>query len=184
MRKFLKRIWRAIPQGRLKTKIHCTFYNREGFSFSYSAGVFEVRGPKGAHMLTNEAPFNLIKYYRWFLKHYTPKAGDTLVDAGAYNGHVSILFSKLVGPTGRVISFEPDPSNRALCSANMVLNKCENITLVDKVYGRKTRCWNFTAVTRLLLPFIIKRRMPIKFRLEYYRSIIFFNVTICPTAIT
>lgn len=132
MRKFLKRIWRAIPQGRLKTKIHCTFYNREGFSFSYSAGVFQVRGPKGAHMLTNEAPFNLIKYYRWFLKHYTPKAGDTLVDAGAYNGHVSILFSKLVGPTGRVISFEPDPSNRALCSANMVLNKCENITLVDK----------------------------------------------------
>jgi FkbM family methyltransferase len=132
MKNFIKRIWRAIPTGTFKTKIHCAFYSREGFSFSYRQGVFHVSGPQGLQMLTHEAPFNLIKYFRWFLKYYTPKQGDVLVDAGAYNGHVSILLSKLVGPLGRVISFEPDPSNRALCSENMKLNTSSNIILIDK----------------------------------------------------
>lgn len=132
MKRLLKRIWRAIPEGTLKTKIHCTFYNREGFSFTYRDSVFVTHGPGGVCLLTHEAPFNLIKYYRWFLKHYTPKPGDTVVDAGAYNGHVSILLSKLTGSMGRVISFEPDPSNRALCYENMKLNNCSNIILIDK----------------------------------------------------
>jgi FkbM family methyltransferase len=132
MKKLLKRIWRAIPEGTLKTKIHCAFYYREGFSFTYRDSVFVTRGPKGIHLLTHEAPFNLIKYYRWFLKYYTPKPGDTVVDAGAYNGHVSILLSQLAGQSGRVVSFEPDPSNRALCYENMKLNNCSNIMLVDK----------------------------------------------------
>ena len=132
MKKLLKRIWRLVPAGELKTKIHCRLYNRDGFSFWYQKGVFHVSGPQGIRMRTNEAPFNLIKYYRWFLKHYNPKQGDTVVDAGAYNGHVSILLSKLVGSSGRVISFEPDPSNRALCSLNMILNGSKNITLIDK----------------------------------------------------
>jgi FkbM family methyltransferase len=132
MKKLLKRIWRAIPQSTLKTKIHCTLYNREGFTFAYRDSVFVTHGPKGIHLFTHEAPFNLIKYYRWFLKHYAPKPGDTVVDAGAYNGHVSILLSQLAGPSGLVVSFEPDPSNRALCYENMKLNNCSNIMLVDK----------------------------------------------------
>lgn len=132
MKKIIRRIWSSIPAGTLKTKIHCRFYKRDGFSFSFQQGVFHVSGPLGLRMLTHEAPFNLIKYYRWFLKHYTPKMGDVLVDAGAYNGHVSILLSKLVGSLGRVIAFEPDPSNRALCAANIGLNNCNNITLIDK----------------------------------------------------
>jgi FkbM family methyltransferase len=132
MKKLVKRIWRAIPAGTFKTKIQCLLYTRAGFSFKYRQGVFQVSGPQGLQMLTHEAPFNLIKYYRWFLKHYAPKQGDVLVDAGAYNGHVSILLSKLVGATGRVISFEPDPSNRVLCSENMKLNNINNIILIDK----------------------------------------------------
>lgn len=128
----IKYLWRLIPSGTFKTKVQCIFHSRQGFSFAYRQGVFEVRGPQELHMFTNEAPFNLVKYHRWFLKYYTPKLGDMVVDAGAYNGHVSILLSKFVGATGRVISFEPDPSNLALCEENMKLNNCTNITIIEK----------------------------------------------------
>ena len=132
MRKIIYYIWRLIPSGSFKTKIQCAFHSRQGFTFAYSQGIFKVRGPHGLFMLTYEAPFNLVKYYHWFLKYYTPSQGDVLVDAGAYNGHVSILFSKLVGSIGQVIAFEPDPSNRVLCEKNIELNNCANITLIDK----------------------------------------------------
>jgi FkbM family methyltransferase len=132
MMKILKRIWRAVPSGVLKTKIHCAFYRGQGFSFHYRKGLFVTKGPNGILMYTKEAPFNLIKYTRLFFKHYTPQLSDIVIDAGAYNGHVSILMAKWVGASGRVISFEPDPGNYALTQENIKLNDCKNILLLDK----------------------------------------------------
>ncbi len=39
------------------------------------------------------------------------EAGDIVVDGGAYTGDVTEVFAKQVGPHGRVIAMEPDPSN-------------------------------------------------------------------------
>src|SRR5829696_6808649 len=38
--------------------------------------------------------------------------GDVVYDVGAWIGPYSLLASRLVGPTGRVVSFEPDPEAR------------------------------------------------------------------------
>ena len=46
------------------------------------------------------------------------KAGDTFWDIGAYIGWFSLLASKIVGPNGRVFSFEPSPDVFNLLSAN------------------------------------------------------------------
>ncbi len=46
--------------------------------------------------------------YAGYFKYYTPKAGDVVIDAGAYMGNYSILASRLVGKTGIVLAFEPD----------------------------------------------------------------------------
>lgn len=45
--------------------------------------------------------------------------GDTVVDAGANIGYVSMLLARWVGPRGRVHSFEPVPETFSLLSGNM-----------------------------------------------------------------
>ena len=43
-----------------------------------------------------------------FLQQYI-QAGDTCIDIGAHKGYVSCLLASLIGGTGMVLSFEPDP---------------------------------------------------------------------------
>lgn len=50
------------------------------------------------------------------------KPGMTVIDAGANLGYFSTRLASLVGPGGRVHSFEPDPSNRARLEDNLTRN--------------------------------------------------------------
>lgn len=59
-------------------------------------------------------------------------AGMTVLDIGAQSGFFSILFSKLVGPTGRVFAFEPLPANFRILEQNVSLNRLENVTVSRK----------------------------------------------------
>jgi FkbM family methyltransferase len=56
--------------------------------------------------------------------------GMTFVDAGANIGWFSVLGSRLVGPTGRVFSVEPDSLNLSILRANLERNDCSNATVV------------------------------------------------------
>ena len=58
------------------------------------------------------------------------KSGDIVLDVGANIGYYSVLASKLVGPEGKVIAFEPSPSIRQRLSANLELNAIENVSVV------------------------------------------------------
>jgi len=53
--------------------------------------------------------------------------GMTFLDLGANIGYYSVLGSRLVGPTGRVLAFEPDPANVALLVRNVQANGCANV---------------------------------------------------------
>ena len=55
--------------------------------------------------------------------------GDTVIDVGANWGVHTLLMSKLVGPSGRVIAIEPDPNAVSDLRFNQRLNGCENITV-------------------------------------------------------
>lgn len=50
------------------------------------------------------------------------KPGRVFVDVGAHIGLLSITAAKAAGPTGRVISFEPDPVNREVLTRNARIN--------------------------------------------------------------
>ncbi len=56
--------------------------------------------------------------------------GQTFVDIGAHVGYFSVLASKRVGPTGRVIAFEPEARNLDLLERNLWRNGCDNAAVV------------------------------------------------------
>jgi FkbM family methyltransferase len=59
------------------------------------------------------------------------QAGDTVLDVGANIGFFSILASRLVGPGGTVVAFEPGPDNLERLAINLALNDAANVTVVD-----------------------------------------------------
>jgi FkbM family methyltransferase len=70
------------------------------------------------------------------------RPGDTVVDVGAFVGYYTLLASKLVGGSGKVYSFEPDPRSFELLKANAIANGFQNVFLhrmaaFDNVSERK-----------------------------------------------
>lgn len=99
-------------------------------------GVAEVdySGPR-LHTLANGLQFELASlpeefsaidaYLRWT----KPMAGETVFDVGAYCGVFTYVLSRLVGPAGRVIAFEPDPINREILLRNVCRHGLQNVTV-------------------------------------------------------
>jgi FkbM family methyltransferase len=76
--------------------------------------------------------------YFWVFRTYEPfeadlleratQSGMTVVDLGANVGYLTVLLGHRVGPTGRVVSFEPDPTNFALLRRSVEANGLANVT--------------------------------------------------------
>jgi len=60
------------------------------------------------------------------------KPGDTVLDIGGNIGLYTLHFARLVGPEGKVHSFEPDPENFSLLQQNVEANGYANVTLENK----------------------------------------------------
>ena len=78
-----------------------------------------------AYLLGTHEP-HLQKIIRQYVE-----SGDTVYDIGANVGYVSLSFAKWVGPRGRVIAFEPVPSNVNSLRENIKINRLDNIQLLD-----------------------------------------------------
>jgi len=68
-------------------------------------------------------------YERYVLDLYKQilKPGMTVVDIGANIGIFSILGAKVVGTTGTIICFEPEPGNFELLKENILINNVVNV---------------------------------------------------------
>jgi FkbM family methyltransferase len=61
--------------------------------------------------------------------------GDFVVDCGANMGFTTIFFAHFVGPAGKVIAFEPLPSNARDIRQNMTLNRVHNVEVREAAVG-------------------------------------------------
>lgn len=73
---------------------------------------------------------NDAKQIDFFLTRVQP--GQLVLDIGGNVGQYAVLFSALVGSTGKVITFEPDQLHRTMLHRNVELNRCaERVTIED-----------------------------------------------------
>jgi FkbM family methyltransferase len=79
--------------------------------------------------------------YSAYLKCYSPKKGDVIMDCGAHIGNCTMLFSRLVGENGLVIALEPfEESFKTLkCRINRLNRK--NIIAINKGVWNVTGCF-------------------------------------------
>jgi len=66
------------------------------------------------------------------------KGGMTVIDIGANVGYYTLIAAELVGETGKVFAFEPEPGNFDLLSRNVKLNKYSNVDAVQKAVSNCT----------------------------------------------
>jgi FkbM family methyltransferase len=111
-------VWVSFTYGR-----PCLVYWRDG------AWIHRYRGARIPHAQLGRAapPDVFTAYARKIVFHgYTPREGDVVFDVGAGIGAETLLFSRLVGRAGRVVSIEAHPRTQRrlvdLCKANELVN--------------------------------------------------------------
>lgn len=63
------------------------------------------------------------------------RPGDVVYDVGAHVGYFTAVASRLVGPEGRVLAFEPRPLNLGLLRRHVERNGLENVRVLDAAVG-------------------------------------------------
>lgn len=71
--------------------------------------------------------------------------GQVVYDVGGFVGLMTIFFARAVGPTGKVVTFEPNPKNYSRADDHVTLNGFNNVTLIDKGVGEKAEALTFVA---------------------------------------
>jgi FkbM family methyltransferase len=69
--------------------------------------------------------------------------GAIVADVGANIGIWSCLLSRAVGPTGRVVAFEPSPDNLELLRSNLARNGCANVEVIPAAVTRASGTASF-----------------------------------------
>jgi FkbM family methyltransferase len=64
-----------------------------------------------------------------FARHAKP--GRTVYDVGANVGFYTLIASRVLGPTGRVVAFEPSPRNLGFLRRHLGLNHNTNVEVLD-----------------------------------------------------
>lgn len=60
------------------------------------------------------------------------RGGDCAFDAGANVGSISVAMSRIVGPKGKVFSFEPNPFTLTRIKRDLDVNGCSNVKIIPK----------------------------------------------------
>jgi FkbM family methyltransferase len=117
----------------------CALYWRDG------AWIHHYRGAKIPHRsIGRAAPPDVFtaEAREIFLAGYTPREGDVVFDIGAGIGAETLVFSRLVGTSGRVVSIEAHPGTYArlvdLCRVNRLSNVTPLQVAVAETEGEAT----------------------------------------------
>lgn len=92
--------------------------------------------------------------------------GSVVWECGAHIGYFTSLLARLVGPQGRVVVFEPDPSNRSRTQTNLKLNGFTNTEVVPVAIGEDKKG----------LPFVSNRGATSRLESTYVGAEAFENI--------
>jgi len=131
----LRRIRTVPSSGTLQTPWH---WNR--YPFSLRGNILWSQSMGGWFVPENESAIECMLHMEGYepVEWVAPQKGDVFLDIGAFVGWHAIRAARIVGPSGRVISLEPDPSNRKQLEGNIALNGITNCEVSPLAAWSKT----------------------------------------------
>ena len=69
------------------------------------------------------------------------KPGDTCLDVGAFQGDLTLVMSRLVGPKGQIVTFEANPLILERLTNNCISNFLTNVFLIHGAVWHKSDEW-------------------------------------------
>lgn len=88
------------------------------------------------------------------------RPGAVAYDIGANAGYLSLVLARLVGETGRVFAFEPDPKNVRALKANAEINGFPQLTLITKAVSDTCETVTFASFGYSLVGHIAREDTP------------------------
>jgi FkbM family methyltransferase len=76
--------------------------------------------------------------YSTYLKCYTPKKGDVVLDCGAHVGNCTILFARLVGKQGMVVALEPFEESFRVLRRRVKGSRFTHVIAINKAAWNRT----------------------------------------------
>ncbi|HEB86826.1 MAG TPA: FkbM family methyltransferase [Gammaproteobacteria bacterium] len=109
------------------------FFPDEHLPFPFTGGIIYLN-IKESHMMLARA-LGIYEPDKTRTIHTLLKPGMTFIDIGSNKGDFSLLAAKIVGDTGAVLAFEPEPDNCCWIRRSMNLNSYKNVALYDIALG-------------------------------------------------
>lgn len=138
--KFCIKIGRKISDNKITQPLAPIIANFYLNNFVDKNKIFEFQGFKIkrgrttiAAILEGTTDMNIVN-----LMENKIKLGMNVVDLGSNLGLLTLKMSKLVGPTGHVYSFEPDPQLFQILNENIKLNQLENVSTFQFAVSNKS----------------------------------------------
>lgn len=113
---------RTFHRGRLSL----AYQDRDGDWIDQSGGS-KFHSPLLDPISAEETKRDVENYW---LYEFNLRPGDTVVDVGAGIGNETLIFSRLVGPSGRVIAIEAHPRTFRCLKKTVEANRLKNVTPV------------------------------------------------------
>lgn len=140
--KFGQVVSRLLPDGPVKEGLRSSYYNlyynakhygENHFRVYYRDGHFEYKFDRGIIFSSYQNIADELKRsLEGYLEAHRIRAGETVIDCGAFIGEFTLYAARAVGPAGKVIAFEPDPVIYRKLVANIALNGFGNVIAINK----------------------------------------------------
>ena len=86
--------------------------------------------------------------YDIFFEKYKPKKNDCVVELGAGVGSETLIISKLIGDTGKILSVEPFKQVFELLNQTIKFNNLKNVILINKALYKSNTSIGFASDTQ------------------------------------
>jgi FkbM family methyltransferase len=129
----MRAVTRRMPAGRLRDALVYWFGRRDG------VGMVELPGGGRLEVPLDDGAMRLLDYSGEYerdlqdVARMVLRAGDTAIDVGANFGMHTLLFAGLVGPTGRVLAFEPTPVAASALRRNVAISGWEDRVAIHEM---------------------------------------------------